>query len=250
MARTSASLMVILAAAGLAAGVSVRAVAPHLASLPQSPSSSPDLLAEMRHHFAQVGLIHNSLTRGDLAAIREPATQLSRTAVPVGLPDAAGSYVAAIRQAASRVVAATTLASAATATVSMLTQCGDCHRAVGVFPAPTIPKRPDVGGLVGEMLEHQRATDDMLVGLIVPSASQWRQGAERLTAAKLLSSKLPPDPKLTQEIRTAEVRVHQIAKQAETAADASARGVIYAQLLTTCAQCHSLHKSVWGPGKD
>jgi cytochrome c553 len=142
------------------------------------------------------------------------------------------------------------LASAATATVSMLTQCGDCHRAVGVFPAPTIPKKPDVGGLVGEMLEHQRATDDMLLGLIVPSASQWRQGAERLAAAKLLSSKLPSDPKLTQEIRTAEARVHQIAKQAETAADASARGVIYAQLLTTCAQCHSLHKNVWGPGKE
>jgi len=97
------------------------------------------------------------------------------------------------------------------------------------------------------MLEHQRAADEMLQGLIIPSASQWRQGAERLRTAALQRDKLPRDSKLTPQVLKAEERVHRLADQATAAADTSARAAIYAQVLTTCAECHGLHAVVWGP---
>ena len=109
------------------------------------------------------------------------------------------------------------------------------------------PKRPPVGGLVGHMLEHQRAADEMLEGLFIPSETQWLRGANRFVAAPLRQQSLPRDPRLTPGIRKAEERVHQLAERARQATAWQDRGQIYAEMLTTCASCHSLHGVVWGP---
>ena len=246
MHRTAVSsiLVVSLAAAGLAAGMRVRADALQVAP---PANASPERLAQMRHHFAQVFLVHEALIRGDLAATKQPATQLAQLPAPSGMPATAAPFVIAIQRAARRAADATTLAAAATATSSMLTQCGECHRALGAVVAVTTPAGHDVGGIVGHMLEHQRAADDMLQGLFVPSASQWRQGAERLLVAGLQPDKLPPDPKLTADLRKAEARIHDLAKQAGADADVNARAARYAQLLVTCAECHGIHSRIWGP---
>ena len=50
--------------------------------------------------------------------------------------------------------------------------------------------RRDVGGIVGQMRDHQLAVDDMLFGLMIPSASYWRQGADRLRVVPLLPAKI------------------------------------------------------------
>ena len=47
----------------------------------------------MRHHFAQVGLVHEAITRGDLAGMRTAAEQLARLPAPGGLPPAATPFV-------------------------------------------------------------------------------------------------------------------------------------------------------------
>jgi len=141
---------------------------------------------------------------------------------------------------------ATDLASAAAATAVMLRQCGACHRTV-VRPAPPTPVRPDVGGLVGHMLEHQRAVDELLQGLVIPSASLWSQGAERLRGEPISAGELRRDPALTESYQQADARVHEIAERAVGAQDPIARGAAYAELLTTCAECHSLHRRIWGP---
>ncbi|HEY7498157.1 MAG TPA: hypothetical protein VH740_06580 [Vicinamibacterales bacterium] len=117
------------------------------------------------------------------------------------------------------------------------------------MPVPATPKRADVGGIVGHMLEHQRAMDEMLEGLFIPSESQWTRGATRFRAAPLQRRSMPRDRKLTREILLAEERVHQLADRAIKAGGWSDRAEIYAQVLTTCANCHSLHK-VWGPRKS
>ncbi len=212
-----------------------------------SPASVPERLAEMRHHFTQVSTIHEAIIRGDLPAVRVPALALANLPLPAGLPLVAPPFVAAVRQAARRAADATTLGTAASATVSMLTQCAACHRAANVRPSPSTPRRPDVGGIVGHMLEHQRAADEMLLGLLIPSDSQWRQGADRLRAAVMRPSELPPDPKLTQQIRAAEDAVHLVANRAASADTADARAASYIQVLTSCAECHGLHKTIWGP---
>jgi hypothetical protein len=241
----SSTVIVGFALGGLVT-VAVRTSARVIAQSAQSVPSTPERLAEMRHHFKQVMLMHEAVIRGDLPAARETAKELAQIPVPPGVPASSTRYVAAIREAGQSAAAATTLALAAMATVSMVSECANCHRAVGVLPAPSTPSTPDVGGLVGHMLEHKRAADEMLQGLLIPSASRWRQGAERLRVAPLHPSQLPPNRKFTEEMRRAENRIHQIADQAVDAETPAARESAYVQLLTSCADCHRLHR-IWGP---
>lgn len=214
------------------------------------PPMSLERLVEMRHHYIQVSLVHEAVIRGDLPAARTAAREMTRTPNPPGTLSQSVPFVLAINAAARRVVAAATLTAAASATVAMLQQCAECHQAVGVHPAPSAPRQPNVGGLVGHMLEHQRAADLLLQGLIVPSASQWTQGAEALRAAPLRSGDLPPDRRLNANLKLADDRVHQLAARADKASDPTTRGAVYTDLLTTCAQCHSLHGKVWGPARN
>jgi cytochrome c553 len=204
----------------------------------------------MRHHFADVLLVHEAVVRGDLLAVRPPALRLAAVAMPERMPETAAPFVAEIRKAGQRAADATTLAAAAQATVAMATGCAKCHRGVGVFPAPSRPAGPDIGGLLGHMLEHQRAADDMLIGLMVPSTADWRQGADRLRAATLLPRQFPKDPNLTKEIRKLDLRVHEMSDQAIEAETPDERANAYTALLGTCAPCHSLHSKIWGPGRS
>ena len=213
----------------------------------QQVRSTPERLAQMQHHFVQASLIHEALLRGDLPAAREPATLMANTEAPPEVAASTAQYVAAMRLGARRVANSKDLASGAAATASMLLSCGECHRAAGTMPALLTPTPPLVGGLVGHMLEHQRAADEMLEGLVVPSQSQWIRGATRLSTAPLHQESLPRDRKLTADIRTTETRVHQLAERAIKAGSWRERGDIYAQMLTTCAGCHSLHGVLWGP---
>jgi mono/diheme cytochrome c family protein len=203
----------------------------------------------MRHHFADVLLVHDAVIRGDLPAVRQPALKLAAVAMPEGMPEAAAPFIAELRKAGRRAAEATTIAAAAQAAVSMATGCATCHRAMSVFPAPSRPAGPDIGGGLGHMLEHQRGADEMLIGLMVPSTADWRQGADRLRAAPLLPRQFPKDPKLTPDIRKLDLRVHEIADQAIEAETPDERASAYTALLGTCTQCHSLHRKIWGPGR-
>ena len=131
----------------------------------------------------------------------------------------------------------------------MIGECASCHRTFGVMPVPSVLTTRDLGGIVGHMLQHQRAADEMLQGLLIPSVTQWQMGAERLCTAILHERELPPDRQWTREIRGAEGRVHAAAERALKATTQSARGASYVDLLSSCAQCHSLHKKLWGPGR-
>lgn len=232
--------------AGLAGAVGL--MAGGRTPLAQSSATKPDRLPAMQHHFAQVFIVHEALIRGDLAAVRTPAAQLASLSTPAGMSDAGLGFVAAIRTAGAKAADARTLTVAAKETATMLTQCGECHRTLGVPVAVGTPGGHDVGGVVGHMLDHQRAADDMLRGLFVPSASQWRDGAEQLgRAATLPENKLPADPKWSKALRQADGRIHALAKEAQGDADPTARAARYAQIIVVCAECHSLHSRIWGP---
>ena len=241
ISRTSFFVAVAFAAATVAGVSSVGSAAAR-----QQVRSTPERMAQMQHHFVQVGLVHEALIRGDLPAVRAAARLMADAEAPRDVAASTSQYVAAMRLGAQRAANAQDLATGAAGTVSMLLSCGACHRTAGTMPAPLTPKRPAVGGLVGHMLEHQRAADEMLEGLVIPSLSQWFSGATRLAAAPLRPEKLPPDKKLTPEIRQAEARLHQLTERALKAGSEKDRGDVYAQMLTACASCHSLH-GVWGP---
>jgi cytochrome c553 len=213
----------------------------------QSPNPNPARAAEMRDHFSQVTKIHEALIRGDLKAMLVPGAELATTDPPVGFPAMAAPFVEEIRRAGRRVGTAPNLRSAAASMVTLLEQCASCHDAVGMFPSPASPRRADVGTIVGHMVDHQRAADDMLQGLLIPSASRWREAADRLETLTLRPEEWPRDPRLTAQARQADATVHGLAESARSAPTWRARANIYVEFVTTCASCHSLHGGVWGP---
>jgi hypothetical protein len=159
----------------------------------------------------------------------------------------AAPFVEEIRQSARRAGTAPNLRSAAASMTTLLEQCAGCHRAVGIFPSPASPRRADVSSVVGHMVEHQRAADDLLQGLMMPSASRWIEAADRLETATLKPSEWPQDRKLTVQARQADTTIHALAAATRTAVTSRERANVYVDLVTTCASCHSLHGGIWGP---
>jgi hypothetical protein len=240
-ARVAGLVIALIAAVSFRAGVD--------AQVERSAPSLPDRASAMRYHFLDVSAIHEAVIRGDLTGAREAAQTLTIMPVPRDTLADGVPFVMAITTMAARVREARDLTEAAGATALMLRQCAECHQALRVRPTPAVVQRPDLGGIVGHMLEHQRAVDALLRGLIIPSAAEWREGAERLKGAPLHPSYLLPDPNWTRFRRQADERVHQIAERAQRASNPILRGAVYADLLTTCADCHSLHNKLWGPGR-
>lgn len=222
-----------------------QAASPSPRETAQTTPSSIERQSYMRHHFADVAAVHAAIIRGDLAAVRVPATELARMPVPPGTLTVAVPFVVAISEGARRVLGATTVPTAAEATAFMLQQCGECHRAAKASPQPPAPP-PNAGG-GAHMIEHQRAMDELLQGLVVPSVAQWDRGAGRLRTAPLRPGELPTDPRLADNLRRADDRVHLIADRAAKARTSAARANVYADLLTTCAECHSLHRKTLDP---
>jgi hypothetical protein len=203
----------------------------------------------MQAHFSQVMTVHEAVIRGDLAAARAPAAWLAEHEAPGALPAGSAPFLAEMRRAARRTAQATTVLEAALGTADMLKTCGDCHRGLGIVPAAAQASAPAVAGLVGHMLAHQRSADQMLQGLIVPSSASWRAGADGFSVAPLRTDALPDDPKLTPELAASEKRIHELAAQAGRAEAPAARAVFYAQIIARCADCHVVHRKVWGPSR-
>jgi hypothetical protein len=217
---------------------------------PTSQGVKPDAgrRAYMQVHFSQAMTVHEALIRGDLLAVTGPAIWLATHEAPGSMPAGSAPFVAQMRRAARRTADTSSMLDAALGAADMLRTCGDCHRAVGTMPAPQLqPPSAEVQGVVGHMLAHQQALDQMLQGLIVPSSASWRSGAEALRAAPLRPNTLPRDPKLSSTLVASETRIHELASQASRVEDTAARAVFYGQILSRCADCHALHRGIWGP---
>jgi hypothetical protein len=223
---------------------------PSAAAPPQAVKPDATTQAHMQAHFAQVMAVHEAVIRGDLAAARGPASWIAAHEGPDSLPEGSAPYVAAMREAAKRTAASSSVLEAALGTASMLKTCGDCHRAVGTMPAVPLERpRPAVREAVGHMLAHQHAADEMLHGLVVPSNSLWRQGASDLSTPPLDADALPRHPTLGREAAPSERRIHVVAAQARRVDDPAARAVFYAHILARCSDCHASHPKVWGPSR-
>jgi cytochrome c553 len=212
----------------------------------QAMKPEPARVAQMHEHYQLVAVIQSAVTRGDLDAAREPARRLHDSPVPRGLPDAMTRHATAMTTAAGRVAAATTLTDAAHAAGTMLAACGTCHLATGSAPAMPDAPAPAVGGLVGHMVDHQRAITQLQHGLMTPSTSDWTRGARALRAAPLHRADLPADSRSSTELKRVEDAVHRLAEEALSAELTATRVRVFSTLLSRCAECHRLHKAIWG----
>jgi cytochrome c553 len=200
----------------------------------------------MRAHLSQAMVLHAAIIRGDLPAVGPAALALATlddSQFPAGAPEA----VAAMKAAARRAANAKDVLEAARSTAELLSACGNCHRTIGTRPAILPTSRPQLGGIVGHMLEHQGAVDQLLEGLVIPSDTLWRAGARALMAAPLNPRDLPLDSNARRQLAPTEERVHRLATEAIQATDPEARAGFYGQVLAGCADCHRLHAKLWGP---
>jgi hypothetical protein len=214
-----------------------------------SQSVQPDAqrAAQMRGHYADAVAMHNAVIRGDQAGVTLAAQALIEYTAPPGMPDRSAAHVATIRKSARDAATATTILSAAVSSASMLNACGQCHVLAGVQPVVTLRPSAQVGGLVGHMLEHQRAADQIFQGLVIPSDRLWRAGARALATAPLHPADLPVSPVERRTMSSTEERLHRLSTDAAQATELRARANYYGQLLVACADCHSRSKA-WGPG--
>jgi hypothetical protein len=204
--------------------------------------------AFMRAHFAEALKLHDAVARGDLAAARDQAERLAAHRPDVAFPAGAASFFQMMSLGARDVSEARTMEQAGRATATLLSQCGQCHAAMQVRNAIPAAPASEVGGLVGQMRAHLRASDLLLEGLVGPSPAQWRAGARELAAITLRPGDMP-ERALRERARLANARFAELAAAAAGARDTRERAEIYGGMLVTCARCHQEHPKIWGPDR-
>jgi cytochrome c551/c552 len=214
------------------------------AAAPAQPSA--DTAARMDSHFGKVREIEQAIIRGDLESAKVAAQWIAEHQETAGLPPGTESYVTSTRNAARAVAASGSPGNAGMAAAFAVAACGECHAAAKVTPKmPEVSAPTAVPGTAAHMLAHQYAVDLMYRGLVGPSETLRKQGAEALMGSPLTDQDLT---KASKDILASEKRVHEIAARAAQAADAGSRIAIYGELIGGCANCHAMHGMVLGPG--
>jgi len=214
----------------------------------QAPAAPAEAVADhMTDHFSHIHDIEQAVIRGDLEAAQAPAQWLVEHQTLSNLPSDSALYLAEIRNSASGVASTDDIGNAAVATATMVAACGKCHTATGVTPTmPSVAAPSGPEGITGHMQQHMQAVDLLYEGLAAPSDELWKKGAELLKASPLEGENLPEE--LSDDVKGAEARVHEMADRAINATDTGAKVAIYGELIGGCASCHGLHGKVWGPG--
>jgi cytochrome c553 len=126
---------------------------------------------------------------------------------------------------------------------SLALSCANCHWQAEQGPEqPRDPPLPweDPPDAVGErMFRHEVGADQMWMGLIDPSEDAWRNGTITLTRAPLTPPRRDADQsEIDPESHARVEAVRAIAKRARAARSHEERAQVYAELVTTCADCH------------
>ena len=220
--------------------------APEPAVQQPPPASLAEVQKHMDDHFGRVREVEDAVIRGDLEAAKTPALWIADHQETTGLPAGTDSRVIAMKNSAKSVASSANIENAAIATAALIGACGGCHADARVSPRlPEVSEPTARAKLPGHMLEHQHAIELMYRGLVSPASGDWMRGAEALKTATL-GGKSVPDA--SAEAVAAEARVHELAQRAMDAPSMSSRVTIYGSLIGGCANCHSLHGRVFGPG--
>jgi cytochrome c553 len=200
----------------------------------------------MAGHFGKVRELEEAVIRGDLEGAKAAAQWIAEHQETTGLPAGTESYVKATTNASRAVAASASLGNAGVAAAFAVAACGECHAAAKVTPKmPEVSVPQALPSTAALMLAHKHAVDLMYRGMIGPSDTLWKQGAEALKGSPLTDKDLT---KVSKEIVASEKRVRELAGRAAQAVDAGSRIAIYGELVGGCASCHASHGMVLGPG--
>jgi cytochrome c553 len=187
----------------------------------------PDLSVAMAGHYTSALALQLAVIGDDAAWIRRSAGELATLEADADLPAAAAPFVADLRAAGERALAATTPADAARAAGDVLLACGACHVASGAGPRDPLPPPPTEP----HMAIHLYGAYWLAYGVYAPDERAWRAGAEALTSASLGEGTTPAEV-------DAEQAVHALGARAFATTGPAARAALWGELATTCAGCH------------
>jgi hypothetical protein len=248
MTRYSCALAILIAAPLVLIAAAAPAPQGTPPATPQTPSRNTTSLKEhMAEHFAHVREVQNAIVRGDLEGAKAPARWIADHEEAAGLPAAAAVHLTEMKKDANTVATAPDIRAAAGAAASLVAACGDCHASLkvrGTMPAAVVIAAAPPDSKQAHMAEHQHAVNLLYRGLVGPSESDWKHGAEALEAAPLGADTIPE----ARDALKAEQKVHELAGQAVKARDRAARVAAYGEVIAACANCHGVHGRLWGPG--
>ncbi len=121
-------------------------------------------------------------------------------------------------------------------------QCGHCHKALGAGPHYDPSSWvEDAEDLQAHMFLLTWASDRMWEGLTEPRDQSWRVGAETLLEAPIKMEKLMQalGASKTSRVRNYPKELKRAGQNALVQQDAEARADGFAQILLTCASCHT-----------
>jgi cytochrome c553 len=196
----------------------------------------------MHGHLTQISAIKAAIVAGRLEDVDGPARWLADHETAMGLPVESESYVTQMKSHARRVSEAQDLGSAAKSVSNMAKTCGNCHLVNEVNLEFGYDQKPhmDLGDVVTHMQRHQWAMDRLWEGLLGPSDTAWKRGADMLIDVPLLPSDVTRATANTEEIAEIAHRIHALGGIGTETKTPDARSELYAELLGLCARCHKL----------
>jgi len=247
------SLAACIPALILATGACASEPAPKRQTSAASPASSAGQEADTakaafdRAHHMQASLwlalsTRDALVDGDLEDAKTSARALASHDYAGTIPDAWKHWIGEVQKQAGEITIAGNVDDASQSLAALALACGNCHyhhdAGPAVAPEPPVEWREGPDTLDERMIRHADGVVQMWAGLVQPSDDAWRAGTITITRAPL-EAPITQDGKTDPRSGAALERVRGLAKRARTAATYAERGMIYGELIATCAHCHA-----------
>ena len=188
----------------------------------------------MRAHFSETELIRAAVIRGNPSAAIGPAKSLTKMDEMGKMPASWKPTLSAMQKAVARIKNSPDIPAVAAATADLGVACGSCHKK-GEGPKVEVGSPPEAGSTVkSQMRRHAWANERLWEGLYVPSDDAWKAGVDALKG-----DIFPKDALKGVHARSAVATLKRVVESAGSKKTPQDRAATYAQILETCAACHT-----------
>lgn len=188
---------------------------------------------QMWLHFEEAGRIQAAMIQGDLPAAREAANQLASAPRAEGIGPAGDAHVRELAAWARTIRDAPSFGEAAVAAGHLAATCGECHQETDGGLVFLQGDPPADRGFTGHMIAHAWAADRMWEGLLAPSVTSWRDGAEIFREEPLAGGRIQGAAAGFAR------RLHELGQEAVRMTDLRRQAVQYGRMIEQCAGCHA-----------
>ncbi len=198
---------------------------------PVQPVDDVDVAAQMHKTYSTATSIRVALAEGSLAVARVNAEAIANAPLHVELPPEVKPIHQEVRAAAARIPQAMDVPTASAALADMARSCGRCHEAVDDGPAAGLEFMPRKQAPASKT-EHAWAADWLWLGLVGGNAVVFGEAATVLSKSEMGTTEDSVDA------ANSASTIHASAAKAASATSPEERAELYANMLSTCWDCH------------